>query len=174
MPLLCVWDDVDLSQLEWKRGNYEKAQLSNLFTGNGARAAKVFRELRDKVTSTDQMRAIAFCVSLQHAYYMTEVFNRAGIASVAVDGSTNDSDRAAVLMRLRAGKITASWPPTSSTKDPRQVEPCGLIEGFSPLETASAEGSRSSRMPMGRADLLTCGWHRPHCRAAFIDHARTC
>lgn len=60
MPLHCVWDDVDLSQLEWKRGNYETAQLSNLYTGNRARAAKVIRELRDKVTSTDQMRAIAF------------------------------------------------------------------------------------------------------------------
>jgi len=25
----------------------------------------------------------------------------------------------------------------------------------------------------GGAGFLTCRWHRPHCRAAFIDHART-
>jgi superfamily II DNA or RNA helicase/HKD family nuclease len=100
-----VSDDVDLSQLEWKRGNYDTAQLSNLYTGNDARAAKVIRELRDKVTSTEQMRAIGFCVSVQHAYYMAEVFNRAGIVSVAVDGSTDDADRAAALERLRTREI---------------------------------------------------------------------
>jgi superfamily II DNA or RNA helicase/HKD family nuclease len=100
-----VSDDVDLSQLEWKRGNYDTAQLSNLYTGNDARAAKVIRELRDKVTSTEQMRAIGFCVSVQHAHYMAEVFNRAGIDSVAVDGSTDDADRAAALERLRAREI---------------------------------------------------------------------
>jgi superfamily II DNA or RNA helicase/HKD family nuclease len=100
-----VSDDVDLSQLEWKRGNYDAAQLSNLYTGNDARAAKVIRELREKVTSTDQMRAIGFCVSVQHARYMAEVFNRAGIASVAVDGSTSDADRAAALERLRRRDI---------------------------------------------------------------------
>ncbi|MEW9872623.1 DUF3427 domain-containing protein [Arthrobacter sp. HS15c] len=100
-----VSDDVDLSQLEWKRGNYDAAQLSNLYTGNDARAAKVIRELRDKVTSTDQMRAIGFCVSVQHARYMAEVFNGAGIVSVAVDGSTNDGDRAAALERLQRREI---------------------------------------------------------------------
>ncbi len=100
-----VSDDVDLSQLEWKRGNYDTAQLNNLYTGNDARAAKVIRELRDKVSSTAQMRAIGFCVSVQHAHYMAEVFNRAGIVSVAVDGSTDDADRAAALERLRRREI---------------------------------------------------------------------
>lgn len=100
-----VSDDVDLSQLEWKRGNYDATQLNNLYTGNDARAAKVIRELRDKVTSTDRMRAIGFCVSVQHAHYMAEVFNRAGIVSVAVDGSTDDADRSAALERLRRREI---------------------------------------------------------------------
>lgn len=100
-----VSDDVDLSQLEWKRGHYDTAQLSNLYTGNDARAAKVIRELRDKITSTEQMRAIGFCVSVQHANYMADVFNRAGIASVAVDGSTDDAARAAALERLRTREI---------------------------------------------------------------------
>src|SRR3954453_9947699 len=82
-------------------GTYDTAQLNNLYTGNDARAAKVIRELRDKVTSTEQMRAIGFCVSVQHAHYMAEVFNRAGIVSVAVDGSTGEADRASALERLR-------------------------------------------------------------------------
>lgn len=100
-----VSDDVDLSQLEWKRGNYDTAQLDRLYTGNNARAAKVIRELRDKVTGTEQMRALGFCVSVQHAHYMAEVFNRTGIASVAIDGGTNDAERALALSRLRDREI---------------------------------------------------------------------
>lgn len=100
-----VSDDVDLSHLEWKRGSYDLQQLSQLYTGNDARAAKVIRELRDKVTSTSDMRAIGFCVSVQHAIYMAEVFNNAGIASVAVSGKTDDVERALALKRLRKREI---------------------------------------------------------------------
>ncbi|MDJ0312540.1 DEAD/DEAH box helicase [Arthrobacter sp. H35-D1] len=100
-----VSDDVDLSHLEWKRGSYDLQQLSQLYTGNDARAAKVIRELREKVTSTADMRAIGFCVSVQHAVYMAEVFNRAGIASVAVSGQTDDAERALALRRLRVREI---------------------------------------------------------------------
>jgi superfamily II DNA or RNA helicase/HKD family nuclease len=96
-----VSDDVDLSRLEWKRGSYDSGQLDALYTGNEARAGKVIRELRDKVTSTVDMRAIGFCVSVQHALYMAEVFNRAGIASVAVSGKTDDGERALALQQLR-------------------------------------------------------------------------
>ncbi len=107
MPLhyFGVSDDVDLSRLEWKRGNYDLAQLDRLYTGNDARAAKMIREVRDKVTSTDDMRALGFCVSGQHAHYMAEVFNRAGIPSLAIDGGTHDVERALALAQLRGATI---------------------------------------------------------------------
>ncbi|WP_338403247.1 DUF3427 domain-containing protein [Arthrobacter bussei] len=100
-----VSDDVDLSRLEWKRGNYDLAQLDRLYTGNDARAAKVIREVRDKVTSADDMRALGFCASVQHAHYMAEVFNRAGIPSLAIDGGTHDVERALALAQLRNATI---------------------------------------------------------------------
>ncbi|WP_411803189.1 DUF3427 domain-containing protein [Arthrobacter sp. LAPM80] len=100
-----VSDDVDLRHLQWKRGSYDLAQLSQLYTGNDARAAKVIRELRDKVTSTADMRAIGFCVSVQHAVFMADVFNRAGIASVAVSGQTDCGERTLALRRLRDREI---------------------------------------------------------------------
>ncbi len=100
-----VSDDVDLSDLEWKRGSYDRQQLSDLYTGNDARAAKVIHELRDKITSTEQMRAIGFCVSIQHAQYMAEVFNKAGIKALAVSGKTNDGERALALKKLRKREI---------------------------------------------------------------------
>ncbi|MBP3037455.1 DUF3427 domain-containing protein [Arthrobacter sp. zg-ZUI100] len=100
-----VADDVDLSQLEWKRGNYDAAQLSNVYTGNDARAAKIIAETRRTVTSVEDMRALGFCVSVQHAKYMAEVFNKAGIPSATVSGETPEPDREAALRRLRDGEL---------------------------------------------------------------------
>ncbi|MCF3139109.1 DUF3427 domain-containing protein [Paenarthrobacter sp. AR 02] len=100
-----VSDDVDLSRLEWRRGNYDTGQLDRLYTGNDARAAKVIRELQDKVVGTEHMRAIGFCVSVQHAHYMARVFNDAGIRSVAVDGGTDEVARADALNQLRNREI---------------------------------------------------------------------
>ncbi|WP_425864561.1 DUF3427 domain-containing protein [Arthrobacter sp. TWP1-1] len=100
-----VSDGVDLSDLEWKRGSYDLQQLNDVYTGNDARAAKIIKELQGKVTSTEDMRAIGFCVSVQHAHYMAEVFNKAGIKSVAVSGMTDDGERALALKQLRKREI---------------------------------------------------------------------
>ena len=45
-----VADDVDLQRIEWKRGSYDASALDAVYTGNDARAAKIVRETRDKVT----------------------------------------------------------------------------------------------------------------------------
>ncbi len=100
-----VADDVDLSQLEWKRGNYDTTQLSNVYTGNDARAAKIIAETRRTVTSVEDMRALGFCVSVEHAKYMADVFNKAGIPSTVVSGETPEEERKAALSRLRKGEL---------------------------------------------------------------------
>ena len=76
----------------------------------------MIRELRDKVTSTDQMRALGFCISVPHAHFMAEVFNRAGIASITVDGSTDDADRTAALERLRTRDINCIFAVNANRK----------------------------------------------------------
>ncbi len=96
-----VADDVDLSGVEWKRGSYDVTTLDGLYTGNDARAAKVIRETRDKVTDVTAMRALGFCVSVAHAEYMARVFTAAGIPSEAVTGQTAREDRDGALRRLR-------------------------------------------------------------------------
>lgn len=100
-----VADDVDLSAIEWKRGSYDLEQLSNVYTGNDMRALKIINELRDKVLSTSKMRALGFCVSVQHANYMAKVFNEAGIHSVAVSGSSSTEEREGALAKLRAREL---------------------------------------------------------------------
>ena len=57
-----VADGTDLRGIAWARGRYDEDELSNVYTGNQARAAIVLSELRDKVLDPGAMRALGFCV----------------------------------------------------------------------------------------------------------------
>lgn len=100
-----VADDVDLSGVEWSRGNYDIAGLERLYTGNDARAAKVLTELRDKVTDVGRMRGLGFCVTIAHAEYMARVFREAGISALAVSGSTSPAKRERAINALAGGDV---------------------------------------------------------------------
>jgi superfamily II DNA or RNA helicase len=100
-----IADNTDLRGIAWHRGSYDVAGLSNLYTGNDARAAIVIRSLRDVITDVVAMRALGFCVSVDHAHYMARVFNQAGIPAVAVDAGTDVETRAAALRDLRDRKV---------------------------------------------------------------------
>jgi superfamily II DNA or RNA helicase/HKD family nuclease len=102
-----IADETDLTRIEWKRGRYDEAQLSSLFTGNDARARIVLNQVRDKVGDLDAMRAVGFCVSVDHAHYMASVFRSAGIPSAALTGGTSADERASILQQLREGKLNA-------------------------------------------------------------------
>lgn len=101
-----IADGTDLAQIAWRGGRYDERALSNLYTGNDARARIILRELRDKVIDPGSMRALGFCVSVAHAQYMTRVFAAAGLPSMTVTGETSPTDRANAIQRLRNGEIT--------------------------------------------------------------------
>ncbi|MDO5737369.1 MAG: DEAD/DEAH box helicase family protein, partial [Propionibacteriaceae bacterium] len=99
-------DGTDLSELKWSRGRYDEAGLSNLYTGNDARAQIVLKQLRDKVLNPAAMKALGFCVSVAHAHYMAAVFNKVGLPSAALSGSSSRVEREQILAQLRRGDIT--------------------------------------------------------------------
>jgi superfamily II DNA or RNA helicase/HKD family nuclease len=99
-----IHDNVDLRSVEWRRGGYVLANLSELYTGHDARVRLVIEELRKKVGNLAQMRALGFCVSVEHAHFMADRFNAAGIDAVALSGSTPDDVRAAAIAALRNGR----------------------------------------------------------------------
>ena len=100
-----VADGTDLRSLSWSRGTYDAAELSNVYTGNDARARIVLNELRDKIADIGAMRALGFCSGVDHAEYMAEVFNRAGVPARAVSGATPPTMRAQALADLRARRV---------------------------------------------------------------------
>jgi superfamily II DNA or RNA helicase/HKD family nuclease len=102
-----VHDDVDLSQLEWRRGGYRSAQLSDVYTGDDARVTKIVRATQRVVRDPLAMRALGFCVSQEHAAYMARRFSDVGIPSEALTADTPQDVRSGVIRRLRQREINA-------------------------------------------------------------------
>ncbi|MDF9717248.1 DUF3427 domain-containing protein [Nocardioides sp. ChNu-99] len=103
-----VADGTDLTGITWRRGRgYDEAELSGVYTGNDARAAIVLREVSDKLPEVGVMRALGFCVSVDHAAYMARVFNEAGVPAASLSGASSVAERQLVLAQLRAGGLNA-------------------------------------------------------------------
>ncbi len=102
-----VADGTDLRGVGWTRGRYDEAELSNVYTGNNARAAIVLSQVRDKLLNPGAMRALGFCVSVAHAEFMARVFTEAGIPARAVSGETPQAQRDQALDDLRHSRVNA-------------------------------------------------------------------
>ena len=104
-----VTDAVDLSPLKWTAGGYDKGELSNLYTLSGAvanrRAELVVSSLLKYVTDMDTVKGLGFCVSIEHAEFMSRYFNERGIPSMYLTGKSSDEERKAAKGRLVGGEI---------------------------------------------------------------------
>jgi superfamily II DNA or RNA helicase/HKD family nuclease len=100
-----IHDDVDLSHLQWKRGpGYQTAELSNVYTGNDARAQIVMEALRDKA-DVQTMQAIGFCVSIDHAEFMARFFDTRGVPARAVTSRDDRASRREAMSMLANGSL---------------------------------------------------------------------
>lgn len=100
-----VADGVDLSGVAWRRSGYALSELSNLYTGDDLRVAKILKSLDRIVVDPGQMRALGFCVSKEHARYMAKKFTEAGLESCALTGDDLPDYRSEVLNRLKSGDL---------------------------------------------------------------------
>ena len=100
-----IHDATDLSGVTWRRGQYNVAELTNIYTGDDIWASKVVTAVRDKIGDATRMRALGFCVSIDHANFMADRFGQAGIKARAVTSTTSDADRRQALTDLRDGNV---------------------------------------------------------------------
>jgi hypothetical protein len=98
--------DIEAAGVTWKRGfGYNTAELSNLYTGNDARVVLILEQMNKYVDDLAEMKAIGFCVSVEHAKYMADKFEKAGIPSASVTGDLDSESRKNALVNLRNGTI---------------------------------------------------------------------
>lgn len=101
-----IHDGLDLTDIPWRRGRgYDIDALTNLYTSTDAWARTVVQEVNRLADSPQSMRALGFCVSIDHARFMAAHFTRHGLPSVAVWGDSPPAERAAALTDLAAGRV---------------------------------------------------------------------
>jgi len=104
-----VTDTVDLNDLKWTRGGYDKTELSNIYTlstvAASARCNMIISSLLKYVTDINDVRGLGFCVSVAHAEFMAGFFNRKGIPSIALTGQSPDEERDLAKNKLASSEV---------------------------------------------------------------------
>lgn len=104
-----VSDTVDLTDLHWVRGGYDRKELTNLYSIDQAvaikRADHILRQVDKYTADMSQLKALGFCVSIEHAHFMAEQFNKANVPSIALDSHSSDDERNKAKKRLVSGEI---------------------------------------------------------------------
>jgi len=100
-----ITDSVDLKSIKFERGRYDVTELNALFVNNQTRAITIIDAVNRYVTKIDDVIGLGFCVSKDHARFMAQMFNDAGIVSYALTDESSKNERSDVGRRLENGEI---------------------------------------------------------------------
>lgn len=104
-----VTDNVDLENLKWARGGYDKSELSKIYTISGMvanhRANMVISSILKYVTDIDDVKGLGFCVSVEHAEFMSNYFNKQGIPTMFLTGNSPDDERKSAKRKLVSSEV---------------------------------------------------------------------
>lgn len=104
-----VTDSVDLDNLKWAAGGYDKGELSRIYTLSGMiadrRADLVISSLLKYVTDIDDVKGLGFCVTVEHAIFMSDYFNAHSIPSMYLTRHSPDEERKEAKNRLVKGEV---------------------------------------------------------------------
>lgn len=99
-----VSDSVDLTGVNWERGRYITSELSNIYTTNDRRVGEIISALDKYTKDYHEVRALGFCVTIEHAKYMAQKFSLAGFKAGYL-ASTNTNDRDTIRYQLQKKDI---------------------------------------------------------------------
>ena len=89
-----ITDSIDLTNVKWEKGKYVASELTSLYTKNDIRVGEIIHNLNKYTNDINDVRAIGFCVTIEHANFMAEKFNLAGLRAVCLTAkNTNERDR---------------------------------------------------------------------------------
>ena len=94
-----ISDSIDLSNVAWQNGRYVASELTNLYTANDRRVNEIINNLNKYTKDIYDLRALGFCVSIEHAKYMAEKFCLAGLKAEYLT-STNTQNREFLKQQL--------------------------------------------------------------------------
>lgn len=74
-----ITDSIDLSKVSWKNGRYLPSELTKIYTQNDNRVGGIISNLNKYLKDINDVRALCFCVTQEHAQFMAEKFLLAGL-----------------------------------------------------------------------------------------------
>lgn len=104
-----VTDNIDLSNLRWERGGYNREELSKIYTRQDAeaitRASLIVQAVDKYVTDINEVKGLGFCVSKEHARFMADYFNKCNILSLCLTGDSPKEERDSAKLKLINGDL---------------------------------------------------------------------
>jgi superfamily II DNA or RNA helicase len=100
-----VSDSTDLDNVTWKNGRYESKELTKVYTQDDRRVAEVILNCEKYLTDLNEVRALGFCVSTDHARYMAEKFILADLKADYLTSENAKEQRDTAKSRLRNKEI---------------------------------------------------------------------
>lgn len=85
-----ITDSIDLSNVEWRNGRYLPSELTRIYTQNDRRVGEIIFNLNKYLRDINDVRALCFCVTQEHAHFMAEKFSLAGLKAAYLDSSNNE------------------------------------------------------------------------------------
>jgi superfamily II DNA or RNA helicase len=99
-----ITDSIDLTNIKWLRGKYVASELTNLYTESDRRVREIIDALDKYTKDVNDVRALGYCVSMEHAKYMAEKFTLAGFKADYLT-SNNSNDRVKIRQKLESKEI---------------------------------------------------------------------
>lgn len=102
-----IAEETDFTSIDWSNGKYSAKGLEEKVTRNDLRDRLVLNQIQKHVHEPATMKALVFCVGLEHANYIGELLGNHGLKALVLTGSSNDAERSAGILELAAGRINA-------------------------------------------------------------------
>ncbi|SMC84487.1 DUF3427 domain-containing protein [Cellulophaga tyrosinoxydans] len=99
-----ITDSVDLSNVRWEKGKYDAKELTNLYTANDRRVNEIITHLEKYTRDIQDVRALGFCITIEHAKFMSEKFLLAGLKAAYLT-SKNNKERENLKQKLKFKEI---------------------------------------------------------------------
>jgi len=101
----CIPDDVDLSGIKFEKGKYDAKELNDVYVGNKKRANMILSAIEWYSSNMNEVKALGFCVTKEHAHFMSEMFNSNGLPSIALTADSSREERETAQGKLKKGEI---------------------------------------------------------------------
>ncbi|GGC42934.1 type III restriction-modification system restriction subunit Res [Parapedobacter defluvii] len=100
-----IADQVDLTHVRWDKGRYATQELTGLYIKNKSRVGAIIASLEQYTRDMHDVIALGFCVSKEHAAFMCNSFNEAGLKAAYLTSDSSREVRGDIQRKLRTKEI---------------------------------------------------------------------